>query len=79
MWLLQLRKKEKNNDVVLNGDFPSTDSEVETSETATESDILENEKNKKHTVMNCTEDEVGEYANDHYSEISKPSHDEILT
>lgn len=46
MWL-QLRKKKNNNDVVLNGDFPLTVSEDETSETPNESDISENEKNKK--------------------------------
>ncbi|GBN32297.1 hypothetical protein AVEN_69805-1 [Araneus ventricosus] len=45
MWI-QLREKEEINDDVLIDDFLSLDSEVETSETLTELDILESVKNK---------------------------------
>ncbi|GBN75529.1 hypothetical protein AVEN_173692-1 [Araneus ventricosus] len=58
MWI-QLREKEENNDDVLIDDFPSFDSEAETSETLTELDILDSGKNKNKTAMNCDEDQDG--------------------
>ncbi|GBO44813.1 hypothetical protein AVEN_18005-1 [Araneus ventricosus] len=77
MWI-QLREKEEINDDVLIDDFLSLDSEVETSETLTELDILKNVKNKNDTAMNCDEDEDDEDRNDHDAEINKLSYDEML-
>ncbi|GBM04460.1 hypothetical protein AVEN_156616-1, partial [Araneus ventricosus] len=74
MWI-QIREKEEINDDVLINDFLSLHSETETSETLTESDILDSVKNKNNTAMNCDEDEDG---NDHDAEINKTSYDEML-
>ncbi|GBN47007.1 hypothetical protein AVEN_242583-1 [Araneus ventricosus] len=59
MWI-QLKEKEEINDDVLIDDFLSLDSEVETSETLTELDILDSVKNKDNTAMNCDEEEDDE-------------------
>ncbi|GBM57719.1 hypothetical protein AVEN_222561-1 [Araneus ventricosus] len=77
MWI-QLREQEEINDDVLIDDFLSLHSEAKTSETLTESDILDSVKNKNNTAMNCDEDEDDEDGNDHDAEINKPSYDEML-
>ncbi|GBN06572.1 hypothetical protein AVEN_13860-1 [Araneus ventricosus] len=77
MWI-QLRETEEINDDVLIEDFLSLDSEAETSETLTELDIWDSEKNKNNTAMNCNEDEDDEDGNDHDAENNKPSYDEML-
>ncbi|GBO25406.1 hypothetical protein AVEN_127036-1 [Araneus ventricosus] len=77
MWI-QLREKEEINDGVLNNDFLSLHSEAETSETLTESDILDSVKNKNNTAMNCDENEDDEDGNDHDAEINKTLYDEML-
>ncbi|GBM11891.1 hypothetical protein AVEN_209597-1 [Araneus ventricosus] len=77
MWI-QLREKEEINDDVLIDEFLSLDSEAETSGTLTELDILDSEKNKNNTAMNCDEDEDDEDGTDHDAEINKPSYDEML-
>ncbi|GBM01593.1 hypothetical protein AVEN_60013-1 [Araneus ventricosus] len=75
---IQLREKEEINDDVLIDDFLSLDSEAETSETLTESNILGRVKNKNNTAMNCDKEEDDEDGNDHNAEINKPSYDEML-
>ncbi|GBM31698.1 hypothetical protein AVEN_189031-1, partial [Araneus ventricosus] len=70
--------KEEINDGVLVDDFLSLDSEVETSETLTELNILDSVKNKNNTAKNCDEDEDDEDGNDQDAEINKPSYDELL-
>ncbi|GBM36140.1 hypothetical protein AVEN_107746-1 [Araneus ventricosus] len=77
MWI-QLREKEEINDDVLINDFLSLHSEAETSETLTESDILDSVKNKNNMAMNCDEDEDDEDGNYHDAEINKTSYDEML-
>lgn len=77
IWI-QLREKEEIVDDVLIDDYLSLDFEVETSERLSESDILDIEKNKNSTAMNCDEDEDDENGNDHDAEIKKPSYDEML-
>ncbi|GBM55537.1 hypothetical protein AVEN_16352-1 [Araneus ventricosus] len=60
-------KKEIKDDVPID-DFLSLDSEVETSETLTELDILDSVKSKNNTAMNCDEDEDDEDGNYHDAE-----------
>ena len=62
-----------NYDYIQIDDFLSTDSEVVTSEIPSESDILDNIKNKT-SAINCNEDEK---AHDHDDGIKKPLHDDI--
>ncbi|GBN57305.1 hypothetical protein AVEN_76876-1 [Araneus ventricosus] len=45
-------------------------SATETSETLAELDILDSEKNKNDTAMNCDEDEADEDGKDHDAEIN---------
>ncbi|GBO16737.1 hypothetical protein AVEN_62890-1 [Araneus ventricosus] len=58
IWI-QPRRKEEIIDYLLIDDFLSLDSEVETSETLTELDILDSAEKKNNTAMNCDEDEDG--------------------